>query len=76
MNALSTPTLVMLALFALVATAAVVGPIVVIVRGALGRTVFTPPAQPGKAVLGFLERTFQDIVAGLLNGVEWLVYGA
>jgi len=75
MNGLSVPTLVVLALFALVAAVAVLGPLTLILGGLCGRTVFSARPRPVKALRGFLERAASDIATGFLNGVEWLVYG-
>jgi hypothetical protein len=78
-SALGTPTLVVLVLFALVSVTAVLAQLVVCFRGWPGQE-FRPPVSAylgaaARAVLGFLERTFRDIVEGFKDGVEWLVYG-
>jgi len=78
-SALGTPTLVVLALFAIVSVTAVLAQLVVCFRGWPGLE-YRPPVRAyvraaAGAVLGFLERAFRDIAEGFKNGVEWLFYG-
>ena len=79
MSALSTPTLVVLALFAIVSVVAVLAELALCFTGWPGMK-FRAPVRT--IVAGFLERVARflasatrDIVAGFLNGVEWLIYG-
>lgn len=71
MNGLDTETVVMVWTLALVAGGTIGGFLGAVLWQMFGDLV----AGAVRATLGFLERAFRDIVEGLKNGVEWLVYG-
>lgn len=78
MNGLDPATVVMVCLLAVVATGVIgtfLGSVLWALFGDLVLGALAPVGRLGRRVLGFLERAVRDIVAGLLNAVEWLVYG-
>lgn len=74
MSALDTSTLVVLAMLALVTSAAMLVSLGILFTVLTG--VRIRPVAAVRSVAGFLERASRDITTGFLNGLEWLVYGA
>lgn len=83
MNGLSTATVTMIYIYAAVSLLALGAALAVTMLGwpglgspmRLTRALCTGAAWLTASLAGFLERATADIWAGLLNGMEWLVYG-